>query len=226
MAILHKLKPPPEFCAGQFPSPKDAAGWYRRLAAHVQTTKAASNFLNDATITPAELWQSYVLAIRAADTEAPPLKPIEEISVSVLRTNAEAVATWDMEVLGKRCFLLDPGSGDKELLDAFKGWLAEVRKTDSLPLKRRGRPSTNVTVTEDHLDTWGQNHVLAVLALDYWAMVNGREKYSYPDLAALIFTDKSQAHADPKERGRAARMAAKEALDSLEMLAFIAHNGG
>ncbi len=123
---------------------------------------------------------------------------------------------FELEV-ENRLLLIDPRAPDTLLLKEFQAWLQHIRKTNPLPIKRRGRGQANVEITEEHLDRWRRYVVPACLDLDFYAEVFETDHLTHEALCDLL----APAHqGDPKQWGRDARKAAKEALECVDLLSL------
>lgn len=105
---------------------------------------------------------------------------------------------------------------DKGIKQAFADWLREQRRQSPMPARRRGKPSANFEITDDHLKSWARYKVPAVLDLDFYAQVFGIKPLSHEQLAKLLECDDDY---DPKEWGRNARAKAAEAMGCVGVLA-------
>ena len=176
---------------------------------------------DDAPFNPEEFWNNYwngisIEAINEFDSEATTC-PLEEVSLNSLKNNHAAIAEWDMEVGGKSLLLIDLDCSDIQIRKFFESWLIEKRKHHSLPIARRGKPTTNVELTKDHIGSWQSHRILQVYDLDFWCEVMEKDKFTHTDLTHLAAPDLK--YDDAKEWGIEARKKLREALKSLELLA-------
>jgi len=119
--------------------------------------------------------------------------------------------------LEKRLLIVDPRAPDTVLLREFKAWLQHIRKTHPLPTKRRGRGRANVAITGDHLERWRRYVVPACLDLDFYAEVSAAAPLTHETLCNLLALTHQ---GEPKEWGREARKAAKEAFECVDLLGY------
>jgi hypothetical protein len=115
-----------------------------------------------------------------------------------------------------RILRVSPSAPDNALTQAFAEWLQELRKFDPLPVSRRGPHATNVSITDQHLKSWTEYKVLAVIDLDFCATVFGVSKLSHEALCDLLLPPEKEV--GPKDWGREARRKAEEAKESLDLL--------
>ena len=66
----------------------------------------------------------------------------------------QEVSDFEIEATSARVLMVDRRAPDTVLKQKFDKWLVEERKRSPLPAKRRGKPSTNLKVTNDHLKSW------------------------------------------------------------------------
>lgn len=161
------------------------------------------------------------------------IKPIEEISEDTLRDNekVQALADYDLNVEGKVLLVVDRETPDPALIEAFKAWLISDRVQHPLPVSRRGRKALNVQITNEHLSRWRKYQVLAVFDLDFWTQIFGLPRISHSNLCGFVAPKREDLQnkkedpqskkdmTDPKEWGREASKALREALSSIDMLA-------
>ena len=126
------------------------------------------------------------------------------------------ISEFEMQNLGTRILAVNLSASDTVLIKQFIDWLKHERKRSGLPLKRPGRPSTNVEVTIKHLSNWRRYKVLAVLDLDLCAQVFGVPPLTHEVLGGNFLGCSSKV--DPKEWGRAARDKAEEFTNCLSLL--------
>ena len=138
----------------------------------------------------------------------------EECSKGLART--VRALRFEKQFFDIRVLTMNLRAPDALLKKQFETLLKEQRKRSRLPAKRRGRPSTNFEVTNDHLRSWRQYNVLAVFDLDFCAQVFGIDPLTHGQLGNLLECDRD---IDPKEWGRAARDKAAEAMQCLDVLA-------
>lgn len=197
---------------------RDPRLWFSALRIRETSKVLHSNAITD---NPKEFWNDYwnctsIKAINEFDSETTAC-PLEEISLNSLKNNHAAIAEWDMEVGGKSLLLIDLDCSDIQIRKHFESWLIEKRKHHPLPIARRGKPTTNVELTKDHIGSWQSHRILQVYDLDFWCEVMEKDKITHTDLAHLVAPDLKYENA--KEWGIEARKKLREALSSLELLA-------
>lgn len=119
---------------------------------------------------------------------------------------------------GIRVLEIDPDASDVALIDSFLAWLESLRADHPLPKKVPGRKKLNVEITDTHLGTWSQKHVLECFDVDFWAEIYGFEPLSHENFFELIFGSRPIGSA--KEWGRSARDATEDALNAVRLLAY------
>lgn len=122
---------------------------------------------------------------------------------------------FEVDVHGTRLLAVNPWTPDNLLGERFQHWWRKQRKESPLPAKRRGRPSSNVEITADHLRSWLDYNVLAVFDLDFYAQVFGIKPLSDEQLVELL-----ECHLNVKAKnwGRRARAKTKKAMQCLDVL--------
>ena len=115
-------------------------------------------------------------------------------------------------LLGQRLLLVNLDSSDRVLMQEFKEWLRIVREQAPLPISRRGRKTTNVEVTEQHLRSWTNYKVLACFDIDHWARVLQRSQIPHELLCEKLQGPHYEGNA--KEWGREARRTLDTAVNS------------
>jgi hypothetical protein len=143
--------------------------------------------------------------------------PIEDVTEAavVAAGNPLVPFEWDVGFIGQRVILVDLAAADKKLKEEFAAWLARERKWRPSSFKRRGRPSTNSSVTDAHLKSWRDYRVLAVFDLDFYAAVFEEPPLSHEDLCKEL---NPGFRGNPKEWGISAREKVKEAFASINDL--------
>jgi hypothetical protein len=149
------------------------------------------------------------------------IKDVTDTVAKIQNSNILMIHRYVAE-LEKRLLIVDPRAPDTELLRAFKAWLQHMRKSRPLPTKRRGRGRTNVAITDDHLERWCRYVVPACLDLDFYAEVFGTGQLTHEALCDLL----APTHqGNPKDWGREARNAAKEAFECVDVLGYQTSGG-
>lgn len=126
------------------------------------------------------------------------------------------ISEFEMRNLGTRILAVNLSAADTVLIKQFIDWLEHERKRSGLPLKRPGKPSTNVEVTIKHLSNWRQYNVLAALDLDFCADVFGVARLTNEVLGRDFL--ECGRDVDSKEWGRVARAKAEEFTNCLSLL--------
>ena len=129
--------------------------------------------------TAAEFWDNYLRAVLPREyiksgrktLHGRTLPPLEDIT-SLIKKNARSTLNIDA-IFPARILRVNPNTPDEALIGAFKEWLQELRKFDPLPVVRPGHKGLNVRITDEHLKSWTEYKVLAVIDLDFCAKVFG-----------------------------------------------------
>jgi hypothetical protein len=120
---------------------------------------------------------------------------------------------------GIRVLVVDPDAPDKELLNGFVNWLTNLRKTHPLHIHVPGPKSLNVQITEAHIRSWTNKHILACLDIDLWAKIHGMNKLAYEDLYDIVWDERDE-QVGAKDWAIGARETAEEALKATRLLAY------
>src|SRR5262245_54095364 len=138
-------------------------------------------------------------------------------AITDITDSFKELSDFEIEATSARVLMVDRRAPDTVLKQSFDKWLVEERKRTPLLLKRRGRPSANLKVTNDHLKSWRRYKVLAVLDLDFCAEMIFEIDPLTDEVLARDFLECSP-NADPKEWGHTARDKAKQAKECLSLL--------
>lgn len=219
----------------------DAPGWYRALAIRCEFASLYDWCANRAlAFDKQDFWNEFRDATSPDKLRddtlvewpyGPPehLAAIEEIPAAVVASpaRARAFAIWELDLDRKKLLCVDLDAPDTTLRAAFKRWLVEARKERPLPAKRRGARgrTPNIEITEDHFRKWRDYKVLACFDLNFWSRVSRGRKLSHTEACNWLKPDHSP-DADPKDWGREAHKALKEALSCIDMLAHQASHPG
>jgi hypothetical protein len=173
-------------------------------------------------------WDAYFCDSRLANAQEPlnstfpsgrgPTRsiPLDDITDET-RHNPEVAGRMmalDIVNFGLRILTVDLGAADPVLIKAYRSWLANCRKQRPSPVKRRGPRSMNKVVSQDRLDSWSDHQVLAVLDLDFFALLFASGRLTHEALCDLL----TEKPVGPKDWGKMARKRAREALDAVDSL--------
>lgn len=122
------------------------------------------------------------------------------------------ISTFAIENTSARLLQINILAPDTILISAVKSWLRKFRKSSPLPIRRRGKPGLNLEITKDHLHSWSQYNILAVLDLDLYDKARGHKKQSNRELFEKL---NPKGDRSAEEWGVEARGKAQEALGCL-----------
>jgi hypothetical protein len=154
----------------------------------------------------------------AGNVESPTSRfPIEDVTrLSVPDENGvRPIGQWSLEHSPIRLLSVDPRVPEEVLCEAFEKWLRGVREIMPRPVTRRGRPTLNIRIDQNHLRSWSQYNILAVFDLDLYDKAKGLRLLTNEALGKLLG---SSAYGNPEEWGREARAKTTEAFECLELL--------
>jgi hypothetical protein len=149
------------------------------------------------------------------ETWVTPPPPIVDITDKCAGGSTQIVSPFEMQIFGTRVLIINTCAPDTVLIKQFNDWVREQRKRSPLPATRRGKPSANVEITDDHIGSWSRYNVLAVLDLDLYAQVFGIKPLSSESLGKFLECNRDS---NAKNWGRAARAKAAEAVRYLDVL--------
>lgn len=118
-----------------------------------------------------------------------------------------------------RVLVVDPAAPDHEIISSFMKWMAELRKTHPLPLRVPGPKSLNVEITESHISSWNNKHVLECLDIDLWAEIYGMDDLAHEALHDLV-RDELDEPVGAKDWAIGVRETAEDALKATRLLAY------
>ena len=196
----------------------DPSGWYHELNIRRGAGSEISSLMDEnSSFDRDPFWAAFYSSSRSEcnSVQPPNISPLVELNYKQAQNTP-----WDLEleIANSRCLLIDLDASDPALIEAFQTWLKKARSRAPLPVKRRGRPGLNTTITENHYSKWKRYNILAVFDLDFWTKVKNF-KYTSSELYFLL---KPMVDAEPKEWGREARAALSEAIESIELLRHLA----
>ena len=105
---------------------------------------------------------------------------LEDVTHLALRNNHgyRPISTFAIENTSARLLQINIIAPDTILISAFKSWLRKLRESTPLPIRRRGKPALNLEITKEHLHSWSQYNILAVLDLDLYDKARNHKKQS------------------------------------------------
>jgi hypothetical protein len=124
--------------------------------------------------------------------------------------------TYEKQFFGTRILTVNMTAPDTVIKQGVADWLREKRERSPFPARRRGKPSANFEITGDHIRSWVEHKILAVLDLDFYAQIFGIRRLIHQALGDLL---QCPFGIDAKDWGRAARAKAAEAMRCLDVLA-------
>jgi hypothetical protein len=129
------------------------------------------------------------------------------------------ISTFAIENSSARLLQVDVLAPDAILIRAFESWLRNFRKKNPLPIRRRGKRALNLKITPEHLKSWTNYNILAVLDLDLYAGAKKWRKLSYSRLFEKLSPVVHRSGSpNPEGWGVEARNKAREGLGCLYSL--------
>jgi hypothetical protein len=165
------------------------------------------------------IWDEYLrVALPCNYRKVPPqartLPLLEDITAQIARLGKDQAAIH----FGVRFLRVNRLVPDKHLKQAFDNWLRQSRISAPRGVSRRGRPSSNITITSQHLKSWTAYNILGVMDLDVCATLFGFRRLSHEKLCDYLIDPEKVGDVGPKDWGREARRKAEEAKESLDLL--------
>jgi hypothetical protein len=141
--------------------------------------------------------------------------PLVEVTAEMLTPEqSQRLITWTIAFAGSRVLLINPWANHELLKEEFDRWLRHLGQQFPSPFKRRGRPGTNIAVTELHLKSWVDHSILAVFDFDFYSEVFSRRPLSRSALHKIIDPESPNA----VEWAKRARKLVQQAINGLEFL--------
>ena len=104
------------------------------------------------------------------------LPPLADITPQIARLGKDHAAIH----FGVRFLRVNRIVPDNHLKQAFDNWLRESPVSAPQGVSRRGRPSSNIMITSQHLKSWTAYNILGVMDLDLCATLFGVRRLRMP----------------------------------------------
>ena len=147
--------------------------------------------------TARDFWETYLSIARPCNhcklligrKELRTLPLVEDITTGMDDWDEDKAASENVvtQFFGARIVRINVNAPDSDLKEALKKFIQELRRHHPLPVRRRGRRSSNVMITDEgHLASWTSYNVLGVIDLDLCSKVFNIPKLSYEKLCDIL----------------------------------------